>query len=62
MCPLLPNANIGTPITAFKDIQSNPANMMKYQNNPKVQKVMEKLSSKLGGGGGGGMGGAGGFF
>ena len=45
---------------AFKDIQSNPANMMKYQNNPKVQKVMEKLSSKLGGGGGGGgMGGAG---
>lgn len=31
---------------------SNPANMMKYQNNPKVMKVFAKLTSKVGGGGG----------
>ncbi len=35
---------------AFQDVQSNPANMAKYENNPKIQKVMEKLSAKLGGG------------
>ena len=58
---------------AFMDVQSNPANAAKYENNPKVKKVMEKLSATLGaagmgggagmggmGGGGGGMGGMGG--
>ena len=32
---------------AFQDIQSNPANMSKYQDNEKVKKVMEKLSAKF---------------
>lgn len=29
--------------TAFEDIMKNPANIMKYRDNPKVQKAMEKL-------------------
>ncbi len=33
---------------AFKDIQSNPANIGKYKDNPKIAKVMEKLNSKFG--------------
>lgn len=33
---------------AFKDIQTNPANIMKYQSNPKIQKVMEKISAGIG--------------
>ncbi len=37
-------------MAAFQDVQSNPANLSKYQDNPKVQKVLEKLSSKFGGG------------
>jgi len=40
---------------AFKDISSNPANIMKYQNNPKVMALVTKMASKMGGGGGGGM-------
>jgi len=39
---------------AFKDISSNPANIMKYQNNPKVMALVTKMASKMGGGGGGG--------
>ena len=35
---------------AFIDVQRNPENMKKYENNPKVIKVMEKLSASLGGG------------
>jgi len=48
---------------AFKDISSNPANIMKYQNNPKVMALVNKMASKFGGGGGGmpGMGGMGGL-
>ena len=44
---------------AFGEITSNPANLMKYQNNPKVMKVVTKMAQKMGGGGGGmpGMGG-----
>ena len=34
------------------DIQKNPANITKYQSNQKIQKVMEKISSKVGGAGG----------
>ena len=46
---------------AFQDVSSNPSNLFKYQNNPKVQKVIEKLKGKFGGGGGGFPGGPGGF-
>merc|ERR1719412_2054610 len=46
---------------AFKDISSNPANIMKYQNNPKVMALVNKMASKMGGMGGmPGMGGMGG--
>ena len=48
---------------AFMDVQKNPENVSKYESNPKVKKVMEKLSATLGMGGMGGapsgMGGAG---
>merc|ERR1719228_2304363 len=37
---------------AFKDISSNPANIMKYQNNPKVMALVNKMASKMGGMGG----------
>lgn len=47
---------------AFQDIMSNPANMSKYQGNPKVMNILTKLTSKLGGGGGGGFPGMGGGF
>lgn len=43
--------------TAFQDISSNPANMMKYQGNPKVMALVTKLMAKMGVGGTGGMGG-----
>ena len=33
---------------AFQDVSSNPANIGKYQNNPKVQKVINKLAAKFG--------------
>ena len=48
-------------MTAFADVQKDPKNAQKYENNPKVQKVMEKLSATLGTAGMGGakMGGAG---
>ena len=43
---------------AFKDISSNPANIMKYQNNPKVMSLVTKMAGKMGAGGpGGGAGG-----
>merc|ERR1712172_445372 len=44
---------------AFEDITSNPANIMKYQGNPKVMKLLTKMAGKIGGLGGmpGGMGG-----
>ncbi|XP_049836678.1 putative protein FAM10A4 [Schistocerca gregaria] len=42
---------------AFRDISTNPANMVKYQNNPKVVAAMEKLTAKFSGAGLGGMGG-----
>lgn len=34
---------------AFSDITSNPANMSKYQSNPKVQRIVSKIASKMGG-------------
>merc|ERR1712172_168624 len=46
---------------AFEDITSNPANIMKYQGNPKVMKLLTKMAGKMGGGGGGMPGGMGGM-
>ena len=48
-------------MAAFTDVQSNPANASKYESNPKVKKVMEKLTSVLGGAAMGGRGAAGGM-
>lgn len=36
---------------AFQDISTNPANIMKYQSNPKVQAFIKKLSAKFSKGG-----------
>lgn len=33
---------------AFQDISTNPANISKYQNNPKVQNLMKKMMSNFG--------------
>lgn len=59
--------------SAFINISSNPANILKYQGNPKIMNLIGKVSSKFGGaggmpgfpgmmGGGGGGGMPGGFF
>jgi len=40
---------------AFQDVISNPANISKYKNNPKVQRVIQRMTSQFGGGAGGGM-------
>jgi suppressor of tumorigenicity protein 13 len=56
-------ANLSDPevAKAFQDIMANPANLMKYQSNPKVMALLQKMTSKMGGGGGmPGMGGGGG--
>ncbi|KAK2097602.1 Hsc70-interacting protein [Saguinus oedipus] len=34
---------------AFQDVAQNPANMSKYQSNPKVMNLISKLSAKFGG-------------
>lgn len=48
---------------AMQDVISNPANIMKYQNNPKVMNLLTKISGQAGGGfpgaGAGGFPGAG---
>ncbi|XP_057716610.1 hsc70-interacting protein [Corythoichthys intestinalis] len=36
-------------MTAFQDVAQNPANIAKYQNNPKIMALVTKLSSKFGG-------------
>ena len=36
-------------MAAFQDVAQNPANMSKYQNNPKVMNLISKLSAKFGG-------------
>jgi suppressor of tumorigenicity protein 13 len=49
---------------ALQDVMQNPANIMKYQNNPKVMNLLKKFAGAAGAGGGmpgmGGMGGMGG--
>lgn len=42
---------------AFSDICTNPSAMHKYKDNPKVQKIIEKMGSL-----GGGMPGSGEYF
>ena len=37
----------------MQDVMSNPANMSKYSDNPKVMALLAKLSGKMGGMGGG---------
>ena len=32
---------------AFQDISTNPANISKYQNNPKILKIINKMSKKF---------------
>ncbi|CAD7685635.1 unnamed protein product [Nyctereutes procyonoides] len=36
-------------MVAFQDVAQNPANMSKYQSNPKVINLISKLSAKFGG-------------
>ncbi|XP_048847099.1 hsc70-interacting protein-like [Brienomyrus brachyistius] len=36
-------------MAAFQDVAQNPANITKYQNNPKVMALISKLSTKFGG-------------
>ena len=45
---------------AFQDISTNPGNMAKYQNNPKVMALITKMMGKFGGDAPGGMPGMGG--
>lgn len=35
-------------MAAFQDVSANPANIAKYQNNPKVMALVNKLSAKFG--------------
>lgn len=35
-------------MAAFSDVSKNPANISKYQNNPKIMAIINKLSSKFG--------------
>ena len=45
---------------AFQDVSANPQNYAKYENNPKIKSVINKMASKFGAGMGmGGMGGGG---
>ncbi|XP_030649380.1 hsc70-interacting protein [Chanos chanos] len=36
-------------MAAFQDVAQNPANIAKYQNNPKIMSLITKLSTKFGG-------------
>ncbi|KAJ8251600.1 hypothetical protein GJAV_G00223080 [Gymnothorax javanicus] len=36
-------------MAAFQDVAQNPANIAKYQNNPKIMALITKLSAKFGG-------------
>lgn len=45
------NVNFQDPevMAAFQDVAQNPANISKYQSNPKIMALINKLSSKFGG-------------
>lgn len=45
---------------ALQDVMTNPANIIKYQNNPKVMNLLKKFAGAAGGGGFPGMGAGGG--
>ncbi|XP_014675289.1 PREDICTED: hsc70-interacting protein-like [Priapulus caudatus] len=59
-------------VKAFEDVSTNPANIAKYKDNPKVMGLLTKMAASMGGTGGipgmpgmagmGGMGGMGGGF
>lgn len=36
-------------MAAFQDVAQNPANISKYQGNPKIMALINKLSSKFSG-------------
>lgn len=36
---------------AFQDVALNPANITRYETNPKIKRVLDKMSAKFGGGG-----------
>lgn len=36
---------------AFKEISTNPTNILKYQSNPKIMAFINKMASKFGGAG-----------
>lgn len=40
---------------AFMDISKNPANILKYQSNPKIMALINRMASKFGGMPPGGM-------
>ena len=41
---------------AFQDVSNNPMNYSKYENNPKIKSIINKLATKFGGGMGAGAG------
>lgn len=46
---------------AFQDVSANPQNYAKYENNPKIKSVINKMAAQFGGGMGMGGGFPGGF-
>uniref|UniRef100_A0A3P9B3J2 ST13 Hsp70 interacting protein n=1 Tax=Maylandia zebra TaxID=106582 RepID=A0A3P9B3J2_9CICH len=50
LTPFLSNIQLQDPevMAAFQDVAQNPANISKYQNNPKIMALVTKLSSKFG--------------
>ena len=54
MFPLFQDPEVAA---AFQDITANPANIIKYQSNPKISAIISKLATKFGGGMPGGFGG-----
>jgi hypothetical protein len=49
-------------MTKLLECMQNPANMMKYMDNPIIKKLMTKLMGGMGGGGGGFPFSAGGIY
>jgi len=49
-------------MAAFQDVSQNPENISKYENNPKVKTIIDKLAKKFGPAGSGPPPGSGGGF